>query len=197
MLNIMNENLKKYNIILASNSPRRRELLSNLGLDFTVRTLKGIDESYPEDLQGKEVALHIVEKKSAAYRSLMAKNDLIITADTIVCVDNEVMGKPKDAVEAHNMLKKLSGKTHEVITAVGIASNEKYHQFAVTTKVRFAQLSDEIISYYVEHYQPYDKAGAYGIQEWIGYVGVESVDGSFFNVIGLPVQRVYSELQKF
>lgn len=197
MLNIMNENLKKYNIILASNSPRRRELLSNLGLDFTVRTLKGIDESYPEDLQGKEVALHIVEKKSAAYRNLMAKNDLIITADTIVCVDNEVMGKPKDTVEAHNMLKKLSGKTHEVITAVGIASNEKYHQFAVTTKVRFAQLSDEIISYYVEHYQPYDKAGAYGIQEWIGYVGVESVDGSFFNVIGLPVQRVYSELQKF
>lgn len=193
----MFDNLQKYNIILASNSPRRRELLAQLGLEFTVKTMSGIDESYPEELKGEDVALHIVAKKTAAYRSAMADNDLIITADTIVCVESVVLGKPANADEAHQMLKMLSGKTHEVVTAVGIATHEKTHQFAVTTKVRFAHLTDEIIEHYIAHYKPFDKAGAYGIQEWIGYVGVESVEGSFFNVIGLPVQRLFSELQKF
>lgn len=193
----MFDNLKKYNIILASNSPRRRELLSQLGIDFAVKTLSGIDESYPSNLQGEEVALHIVGKKAQAYCGIMAEDDLIITADTIVCVDDEVLGKPADANAARKMLKQLSGKTHNVITAVGIATKTKTIKFAVTTKVCFAQLSNEIIEHYVEHYKPFDKAGAYGIQEWIGYVGVESVEGSFFNVIGLPVQRVFTELQKF
>lgn len=193
----MFDNLKKYNIILASNSPRRRELLGQLGLDFTIRTLSGIDESYPSNLEGEDVALHIVGKKTQAYREIMTEDDLIITADTIVCVDDVVLGKPADAAEARKMLKQLSGKTHNVITAVGIATTAKTLQFAVTTKVCFAQLSDEIIEHYVKHYKPFDKAGAYGIQEWIGYVGVESVEGSFFNVIGLPVQRLFTELQKF
>lgn len=194
---IMFDNLTKYNIILASNSPRRRELLAQLGLKFTVRTLSGIDESYPAEAQGEDVALHIVGQKTAAYRSMMGPTDLIITADTIVCVGNAVLGKPADAAEAKEMLRLLSGKTHSVVTAVGIATPEKNSTFAVTTQVRFAQLTDEVINYYVSHYKPFDKAGAYGIQEWIGYVGVESVEGSFFNVIGLPVQRLFTELQKF
>lgn len=193
----MFDNLLKYNIILASNSPRRRELLSQLGLLFTVKTMSGIDESYPKELKGEDVALHIVGQKTAAYRSVMGDNDLIITADTIVCVDDTVLGKPANADEARKMLKTLGGKTHEVVTAVGIATKERTHQFAVTTKVCFAQLTDEIIEHYISRYKPFDKAGAYGIQEWIGYVGVESVNGSFFNVIGLPVQRLFCELQKF
>lgn len=193
----MFSNLKKYNIILASNSPRRRELLEQLGLKFTVRTMSGIDESYPENLKGEDVALYIVGKKTEAYRSTMAPNDLVITADTIVCIDNLVLGKPTNADQAHMMLRKLRGKTHNVVTAVSITTNEITHQFSVTTKVKFAQLTDEIIEHYVKYYRPFDKAGAYGIQEWIGYVGVESVEGSFFNVIGLPVQRLFCELQKF
>lgn len=193
----MFNNLKKYNVILASNSPRRRELLSQLGLEFTVKTLRGIDESYPSELEGEAVALYIVGKKADAYRATMAADELIITADTIVCVDGEVLGKPVDADDARRMLRKLSGKAHDVITAVGITTATQSHLFAVTTQVKFAALTDEIIDYYITNYRPFDKAGAYGIQEWIGYVGVESVTGSFFNVIGLPVQRLFTELQKF
>lgn len=193
----MFNNLRKYNVILASNSPRRRELLSQLGLEFTVKTLSGIDESYPSELEGEAVALYIVGKKADAYRATMAADELIITADTIVCVDGEVLGKPVDADDACRMLRKLSGKTHDVITAVGITTATQSHRFAVTTQVKFAALTDEIIDYYITNYRPFDKAGAYGIQEWIGYVGVESVTGSFFNVIGLPVQRLFTELQKF
>lgn len=193
----MFNNLRKYNVILASNSPRRRELLSQLGLEFTVKTLSGIDESYPSELEGEAVALYIVGKKVDAYRATMAADELIITADTIVCVDGEVLGKPVDADDARRMLRKLSGKTHDVITAVGITTATQSHRFAVTTQVKFAALTDEIIDYYITNYRPFDKAGAYGIQEWIGYVGVESVMGSFFNVIGLPVQRLFTELQKF
>lgn len=193
----MLDNLSKYQIILASNSPRRKELLGQLGIPFEVRTLSGIDESYPSTLQGADVALHIVGKKSAAYHATMADDELIITADTIVCIDGQVLGKPADAADARRMLRQLSGKTHEVVTAVGITTSSKCHTFAVTTAVRFAQLSDDIIEHYITHYRPYDKAGAYGIQEWIGYVGVEAVNGSFFNVIGLPVQRLFTELQNF
>lgn len=193
----MFNNLKKYNVVLASNSPRRRELLSQLGLEFTVKTMSGIDESYPADLEGESVALHIVGKKSDAYRATMAADELVITADTIVCVDGEVLGKPTDADDARRMLRQLSGKTHDVITAVGITTATQSRRFAVTTQVKFAALTAEIIDYYITNYRPFDKAGAYGIQEWIGYVGVESVTGSFFNVIGLPVQRLFTELQKF
>lgn len=193
----MFNNLSKYNIILASNSPRRRELLSQLGIMFTVKTINGIDESYPADLKGEAVALHIASSKARAYKQCMAPNDLIITADTIVCVGDDILGKPKDKADAIRMLQELSGRQHEVITAVAITTATRTETFAVTTLVRFAQLDAEIIEHYVDHYKPYDKAGSYGIQEWIGYVGVEEIHGSFFNVIGLPVQRLFKALQKF
>lgn len=193
----MFSNLEKYNIVLATGSPRRRQLLAQLGLDFTVRTISGIDESYPAALHGEDAALHIVGKKADAYRATMAHDELIITADTIVCVDDTILGKPADADEARRMLRALSGKTHHVITAVAITTATTSRRFAVTTEVTFATLTDAVIDHYIAHYRPFDKAGAYGIQEWIGYVGVESVTGSFFNVIGLPVQRLFAELQKF
>lgn len=191
------ENISKYHVILASNSPRRKELLAQLGLDFEVRTLQDIDESYPESLQGADVAMHIARKKADAYQSIIGPKDLVITADTIVCIDDKILCKPIDSDDARHMLHMLSGKTHQVVTAVNIATVSKRREFSVTTDVRFANLSDAIINYYIEQYRPFDKAGAYGIQEWIGYVGVESVNGSFFNVIGLPVQRLYQELQSF
>lgn len=192
----MFENLQKYHVVLASNSPRRKELLANLGLQFDVRTVSGVDESYPPELRGEEVALHIVDKKAAAYQTTMAPDELVITADTIVCVDERVLGKPTDADDARAMLRLLSGRQHHVVTAVGITTAEQTRTFAVTTEVTFAQLSDEVIDHYVEVYRPFDKAGAYGIQEWIGHVGVTSINGSFFNVMGLPVQRLFQELQK-
>lgn len=193
----MFNNLKKYNIILASNSPRRRELLSQLGIEYTVKTIDGIDESYPESLKTGEVAEFIARKKADAYFEVMNDNDLIITADTIVCVDNEILGKPKDAEDAHRMLAKLSGREHDVVTGVVVATKDRQEVFSVTTRVRFADLSAETINYYVENFKPFDKAGAYGIQEWIGFVGVVSVNGSFFNVIGLPVQRLFEALKTF
>lgn len=192
----MLENLQKYHVVLASNSPRRKELLGNLGLRFDVRTVSGIDESYPPELSGEKVALHIVGKKADAYRATMAPDELVITADTIVCVDERVLGKPADADDARAMLRMLSGRQHHVVTAVGITTADRTRTFAVTTEVTFAQLSDEVIDHYIEVYRPYDKAGAYGIQEWIGHVGVTSINGSFFNVMGLPVQRLFQELQK-
>ncbi|MDO4210361.1 MAG: Maf-like protein [Bacteroidales bacterium] len=192
----MFENLQKYHVVLASNSPRRKELLANLGIKFDVRTLHGIDESYPPELVGEEVALHIVGKKAAAYQATMAPDELVVTADTIVCVDERVLGKPADADDARAMLRMLSGRQHHVVTAVGITTADRTRTFAVTTEVTFAQLSDEVIDHYIEVYRPYDKAGAYGIQEWIGHVGVKSINGSFFNVMGLPVQRLFQELQK-
>lgn len=192
----MLDNLKKYNVILASNSPRRKDLLGQLGIDFTVRTLKGIDESIPAGLKGEEAALHVVAQKSAAYKAIMKPDELVITADTIVCVDDKILGKPADESEAKAMLRLLSGRRHQVVTAVGLTTDSAHKAFAVTTEVCFAELTEEIINHYVKVYKPLDKAGAYGIQEWIGYVGVKSVEGSFFNVIGLPVQRLFTELQK-
>lgn len=193
----MFNNLSKYNIVLASNSPRRRELLGQLGIEYTVKTLDGIDESYPESLQNAEVAEYIANKKAEAYLQTMNEKDLIITADTIVCVEDEILGKPKDADDARRMLRKLSGREHEVVTGVVVATKERKEAFSVTTLVKFTNLSDEIIEHYVENFKPFDKAGAYGIQEWIGFVGVESISGSFFNVIGLPVQRLFQVLTTF
>lgn len=193
----MFNNLSKYNIILASNSPRRRELLSQLGIEYTVKTLEGIDESFPETLTNTEVAEFIANKKADAYLQLMAENALIITADTIVCVEDEILGKPKDTTDARRMLAKLSGREHDVITGVVVATKERKDAFSVTTRVKFAELTDAIIAHYVENFKPFDKAGAYGIQEWIGFVGVESINGSFFNVIGLPVQRLFQVLTTF
>lgn len=192
----MLDNLKKYRIVLASNSPRRKELLAGLGLEFTVRTKSGIDESYPSTLVGDEIPQYISKKKSDAYLSELADDELMITADTIVYCDGQVLGKPKDATDAKRMLRMLSGKTHDVITGVSITTKSLQHIFAVTSKVRFASLSDDEIDYYVANYSPFDKAGAYGIQEWIGYIAVEGLEGSYFNVMGLPVQRLYSELKK-
>jgi len=191
----MLDNIKKYRVVLASNSPRRKELLAGLGIDFVVRTLQGIDESYPEDLKGEDIPKYISGQKAKAYKALMADDELIITADTIVYVDGEVLGKPKDFEDARRMFHLMSGRKHEVITGVSIVTKEKTVQFATTTNVTFAFLTDEEIDYYIEKYHPYDKAGAYGIQEWIGYIGITGIEGSYFNVVGLPVQRLYTELK--
>lgn len=191
----MLDNLKEYHIILASNSPRRRELLAGLGLDFEVRTLPGIDESYPDSLEGSHIPLYIARKKAEAYRTYLHKDELMITADTIVWLDRRVLGKPRDEAEAVQMLRDMSGRTHEVYTGVCLTTSARQRSFTVGTRVRFAQLSDEEIQHYVSHFHPLDKAGAYGVQEWIGYVGVEYIEGSYYNVMGLPMQRLYQELK--
>ena len=192
----MLENLNKYRIVLASNSPRRKELLSGLGIQYEVKTLPDIDESYPEGLDGMEIPAFIARSKADAYRSVMQPDELIITADTIVWLDGKVMGKPRDAEEAREMLRALSGQTHQVITGVCLTTPTYQKAFATMTDVTFATLSDEEITYYVDRYSPMDKAGSYGIQEWIGFIGVESISGSYFNVMGLPIQRLYTELKR-
>lgn len=193
----MFDNLKKYKIVLVSASPRRKELLQNLGLTFKVRTLFGIDEQYPDTLRGEDIPRFISRKKAEAYRSSMADDELLIAADTVVCLDGRTLGKPHDAQEAKTMLHKLSGRFHQVITGVTVMTKDQMENFAVTSQVKFADLTDEEIDYYVDNYLPFDKAGAYGIQEWIGMVAVEELRGSYFNVMGLPVQRLYNVLKKF
>lgn len=185
----------KYNIILASNSPRRKELLSGLDLDYEIVILPDLDESYPDTIKGENIAQYLAEKKAKAYN--VVDNTLLITADTIVLLGDKVLGKPKDCDEAKCMLSELSGKTHIVVTGVCITTKEKSHSFVVTSEVRFAQLTEVEINYYVDKYKPLDKAGAYGVQEWIGYIAVEYISGSYFNIMGLPVQKLYQELKKF
>lgn len=192
----MLENLQKYRIRLASNSPRRRELLSGLGIDYEVKILPDIDETYPETLKGEEIPLYIAREKATAYLPSMETDELIITADTIVYVDGEVLGKPKHEADAKRMLRLLSGRSHQVITGVCITTLDFQRAFAATTEVTFDTLSDEEIDHYIRVYRPMDKAGSYGIQEWIGYIGVCGMKGSYFNVMGLPVQRLYQELKK-
>lgn len=186
-----------YKVVLASNSPRRKELLGGLDIPFEVRVLDGIDESYPAGLPTKEIAGYISKKKADAYQMTMAADELVITADTIVVLAEEVMGKPKDVEEARRMLHALSGRTHQVITGVCLTTTERQVCFSVETDVTFKTLTDEEIDYYISHYRPFDKAGAYGIQEWIGHVGVTGMNGSYFNVMGLPVQRIYEALKGF
>ena len=186
-----------YRIVLASNSPRRRELLNGLGLDFQVRVLDGIDESYPESLDMVDIPLYISKKKAEAYRTGMADDELIITADTVVAVGERILGKPADNFEAADMLRLLSGRSHHVVTGVTLMTKQKQHSFTSTTEVWFSHLSEEEIEYYVQRFHPLDKAGAYGIQEWIGFVGVERIEGSYFNVVGLPIQKLYRELLYF
>ena len=193
----MLDNLKKYRLILASNSPRRKELLAGLGLDYEVRTLPDVDESYPESLQGGDIPLYISRMKADAYKPMLQADELMITADTIVWMDGMVLGKPRNKYGAIEMLRQLSGGVHYVYTGVSITTQTRQESFYVATEVRFANLTDEEIEYYVDTYQPMDKAGAYGVQEWIGYIGVENIQGSYFNVMGLPVQRLYTELKKF
>ena len=192
----MLDNLQKYEIILASNSPRRRELLTNLGITFSPFVIFGIDESYPSDLKGEEVALFVAEKKAAAYKEHIRDNRLIITADTIVSTAEGVLGKPQDEQAARDMLRLISGREHTVTTAFTLNTTECHVSRAVTTVVKFAPLTDEMIEYYIRRFLPFDKAGAYGIQEWIGLAAVESIDGSYSNVVGLPTQQLYEELSK-
>ena len=193
---IMLDNLKKFNIVLASNSPRRKELMSGLGVDYVVKTLPHVDESYPDTLQGEEIPAYISREKAEAYQSMIEPDELLITADTIVWMNGEVLGKPKDREDAIRMLRKLSGASHQVITGVCLTTKGWQNSFTVTTDVTFAVLSEEEIVYYVDKYSPMDKAGAYGVQEWIGFIGVESISGSYYNVMGLPVQKLYRELIK-
>lgn len=189
--------MKEYKIILASNSPRRKELLAGLDIDFEVKVLPGIDESYPEYLSVDEIPQYIAQEKAEAYRNLIDEDTLVITADTVVVLGNQILGKPKDEEDACRMLRQLSGKTHQVITGVCLTTLHKQKRFAVSTNVTFKEFTEDEINYYVSHYHPMDKAGAYGIQEWIGHIGVTALNGSYFNVMGLPVQRIYSEMQHF
>ena len=192
----MLDNLQKYDVILASNSPRRRELLTNLGIIFSPFVIFGIDESYPSDLKGEEVALFVAEKKAAAYKEHIRHNRLIITADTIVSTAEGVLGKPQDEQAAWDMLRLISGREHSVTTAFTLNTTECHISQAVTTVVKFAPLTDEMIEYYIHRFLPFDKAGAYGIQEWIGLAAVESINGSYSNVVGLPTQQLYEALSK-
>lgn len=191
------DKLKRYRIILASASPRRKELLSKLDIDFTVKTLYDVDESFPASLPVVQVPQYISRKKADAYRQEMQDNDMVITADTVVAVGRRILGKPKSAEEARVMLKLLSDRYHRVVTGVTIMTAKRTETFATVSRVRFTRLNDEEIDYYISKYKPFDKAGAYGIQEWIGMVGITELNGSYFNVMGLPVQRLYAKLKEF
>lgn len=189
--------LNKYSILLASNSPRRKELLKGLGVPFTVTVLPDIDESFPETLEAEEIPVYIARKKAMAYLSRMEESTLLITADTIVWLDGKVYGKPHDEEDAKQMLRALSGKTHQVITGVCLCTQNKEKTFYSLTDVSFSDLTDREIEYYVSKYKPIDKAGAYGIQEWIGFAAVKEIKGSYFNVMGLPIHKLYQELKSF
>lgn len=186
----------RYNIILASKSPRRQQLLRSLGLTFSVK-IKEIEEVFPEGLSKEEVPVYLAELKAAPFENELSENDLLITADTVVCLDNEILGKPADYEEAYQMLRNLSNKTHEVITGVCLTSKNKKRSFYAVTNVEFKSLSGDEIDYYIQNYKPYDKAGAYGIQEWIGAIGITHIEGSFYNVMGLPIQKLYEKIQTF
>ena len=189
------ENIADYKIILGSGSPRRKELLSGLDIDFEVASIPNVDESYPDFLKREEIPLYLAQKKAEAYKNRISENTLLITADTIVYLDGKVYGKPDKESEAEQMLRALSGKTHEVITGVCLTNGGKQKSFHAVSRVRFAVLTEEEISYYVKKYKPFDKAGSYGVQEWIGYIGVEHLEGSFYNIMGLPVRMLYQHLK--
>lgn len=186
----------KYNILLASKSPRRQYLLKELGLDYTLVT-KEVDESFPEHLKAAEIPLYLCEKKAAAFEAELQDNNLLITADTIVWIEGKVLNKPADKQEATEMLQLLSGKMHQVYTGVCLKSKTKMKSFYAVTNVYFKTLTPQEIAYYIDNYKPYDKAGSYGAQEWMGYIGVERIEGTYFNVMGLPVKELYEELCAF
>jgi septum formation protein len=193
---MIKDTLANYRIILASRSPRRQQLLRDLGLEFDV-VIKEYSETYPENLNGEEIARYVARQKAISFRNEISDNEIVIAADTIVWCNNMVLGKPLNYEDAVRILKEISGNTHEVITGVSLFSLSGEVTFSESTKVTFEPLSDEEIVYYVDKFKPYDKAGAYGIQEWIGIIACSHIDGSYFNVVGLPVQRLYAELQKF
>ncbi|MGD0756453.1 MAG: Maf family nucleotide pyrophosphatase [Bacteroidales bacterium] len=192
----MIDKLNDYKIILASQSPRRQQLLHELGLKFDV-VIREYEELYPEGMSGEEIARYVAHEKAASFKNEISDNEIVIAADTIVWCNNKVLGKPLNQEDAVCILKEISGNTHEVITGVSLLSKSKDFTFSESTKVTFEALSDEEINYYLDNYKPYDKAGAYGIQEWIGIIACSHIDGSYFNVVGLPVQRLYKELCRF
>ena len=194
---ILHERLKQYRLILASQSPRRRQLLADAGIEFELAPRFECDELFPEDMPAADVAEYLSRLKSQAYPEALREGDILLTADTVVVAEGKILGKPADRDEAIEMLQMLSGNEHEVITGVSLRSASTMHSFSAHSKVRFRKLTDEEIIYYIDTYKPMDKAGSYGIQEWIGYVGIEGIEGSFFNVMGLPIQRVWCELEKF
>lgn len=194
---MINQHLKDFRIILASQSPRRQYLLKDLGLDFEV-VVPDVRESYPEGLSPEQIAIFLAELKASAFDLTgVDPTTVIITADTIVSLGDEILGKPDGPEDAEAMLGKLSGRMHRVITAVCLRSSKKRHTFHVTSSVYFKNLSKEEISYYIANYRPFDKAGSYGVQEWIGYIGISKIEGSYFNVMGLPVKELYEELIRF
>lgn len=191
------ENLKNYHVLLASKSPRRRELLKELRIPFNSICLNGIDESYPEKLPRIDVPQYLADRKADAYLSVLGDNDLLITADTLVIKDDRILGKPQSRSEAIESLMFLSGGEHLVVTGVAIVTKDRRVSFSVTTRVKFAAITEGEARYYVDTFHPMDKAGAYGIQEWIGCIAVESIYGSFYNVMGLPIHKLYAELKAF
>lgn len=193
MIQVMSER----KLILASNSPRRKELLSGLDFEYETRVIPDVDESYPDSIPLEEIAVYLAEKKASEYIKELKDGELLITADTVVLLENKILGKPVNEEESVSMLKALSGKTHKVITGVCLTSRQKQVSFSDFANVTFGQLNDSEINYYVSKYKPFDKAGAYGVQEWIGYVAVERIEGSYYNVMGLPVFRLYKELKNF
>lgn len=191
----MLNNLGKYDVVLGSNSPRRRELLNDMGVNFRVEAIKGIDESYPANLPVEEIPVYLARIKAQGHP--LQENELLITADTIVVLDDAVLGKPAGEADAHRMLRALSGRDHRVISGVCVTTRDRTEAFSDTSNVRFAELTDEEIDYYIEHYRPLDKAGAYGIQEWIGNIGISGISGDFYNVMGLPTRKLYQVLKTF
>ncbi len=194
---LLHEKLAPYRLLLASQSPRRRELIAGTGIPFELAPRYECQESYPTTLPADEVPAYLSRLKSEAYPAPLAEGEILLTADTVVILADEVLGKPTDRDDALAMLGRLSGNRHRVITGVTLRSATRAHTFAACSEVCFRSLTPEEIAYYVDHYRPYDKAGAYGIQEWIGYVGIERIEGSFYNVMGLPIQLLYVELEKF
>jgi septum formation protein len=191
------EKLRKYDIILGSGSPRRKYLLEEMGLDFRVMVNHSLEETWPEGLSSQEIPVYLASLKAEHILEDVPEDSLLITADTIVWMDGEVINKPADRSDAFRMLKQLSGNMHEVLTGVCFRMTSRTHTFCASSLVWFAELSDDEINFYIDHYKPFDKAGAYGIQDWIGYIGVEKIEGSYFNVMGLPLQRMYHELKDF
>lgn len=193
---LLHDKLKEYRLILASQSPRRRQLLADAGIEFELAPRFECEESFPDDMPADEVAEYLSRLKSEAYPEPLGEKDILLTADTVVIACSRILGKPADRAEAIAMITMLSDSEHDVVTGVTLRTASHTHSFSVKSKVRFRALDEEEIAYYVDTYRPFDKAGAYGIQEWIGYVGIESLDGSFYNVMGLPVQRLYCELKE-
>jgi septum formation protein len=189
---MLKEKLKNYNVILASKSPRRQNFFRDLNIDFTIQ-LKEVEEIYPKELKSIEITNFLADLKSKAFTNLK-ENDLLVTSDTIVWLENKALGKPKNEAEAFTMLRNLSGKKHEVITSISIKNKNFQKIINDVTAVYFKEISDEEINYYINNYKPFDKAGAYGIQEWIGFIAIDKIEGSYFNVAGLPVHKLYKEL---